>query len=124
MTTLYCARWLAPVSTALVENGAVAVDGAHIAGAGPREQILTRFPDSRVVDLGEAILLPGLINAHSHLELTVMRGFLEEEEHDFFAWLLKLTLARLALTPEDLKASATWGALEAARAGVTCVADA
>lgn len=124
MTTLYCARWMAPISTAVVENGAVAVEGAHIAGAGPREQILTRFPGAKVVDLGEAILLPGLINAHSHLELTVMRGFLEEEEHDFFAWLLKLTLARLALAPEDIKASATWGAIEAARAGVTFVADA
>ena len=124
MTTLYCARWMAPVSTAVVENGAVAVDGAHIAGAGPREQMLTRFSDSRLIDLGEAILLPGLINAHSHLELTVMRGFLEEEEHDFFAWLLKLTLARLALTVEELRTSATWGALEAARAGVTSVADA
>ena len=124
MTTLYCARWIAPVSTPVVENGAVAVKGSHITGVGSRAQMQTTFADARLVDLGEAILLPGLINAHSHLELTVMRGFLEEEEHDFFAWLLKLTLARLGLTPEDLRASATWGALEAARAGVTCVADA
>lgn len=124
MTTLYCARWMAPISTPVVENGAVAVEGTRIAGAGSRNQMLARFPDSRLVDLGDAILVPGLINAHSHLELTVMRGFLEEEEHDFFAWLLKLTLARLALTAEDLRTSATWGAIEAARAGVTCVADA
>jgi 5-methylthioadenosine/S-adenosylhomocysteine deaminase len=115
---------MAPISTPVVENAAIAVGGTQIAGAGPREQVLARFPRSRIIDLGEAILLPGLINAHSHLELTVMRGFLEEEEHDFFAWLLKLTFARLALTSGDLRASATWGAIEAARAGVTCVADA
>ncbi|MEO8434038.1 MAG: amidohydrolase family protein [Pyrinomonadaceae bacterium] len=115
---------MAPISSSVVEHGAVAVEGARIAGAGPRDQILARFPAARLVDLGDAILLPGLINAHSHLELTVMRGFLEEEEHDFFAWLLKLTFARLALTSEDLRTSATLGALEAARAGVTCVADA
>lgn len=124
MTTVYCARWVAPISAPVIENGAVAVEGARIAGVGPREQIVARFPDARRSDFAEAVLLPGLINAHSHIELTVMRGFLEREEHDFFAWLLKLTFARLALTSEDLQASAKWGALEAARAGVTCVADA
>jgi 5-methylthioadenosine/S-adenosylhomocysteine deaminase len=54
-----------------------------------------------------------------------MRGFLENEETDFFAWLRKLTVARLErMTADDLRVSATWGACEAARAGVTCVADA
>ena len=54
-----------------------------------------------------------------------MRGFLEREEGDFFAWLKKLTLARLEkMTADDLCVSATWGAVEAARAGITCVADA
>ncbi|PYT00227.1 MAG: hypothetical protein DMF65_08750, partial [Acidobacteria bacterium] len=44
---------------------------------------------------------------------------------DFFAWLIKLTIARGGrMTTEDLHASAAWGAVEAARAGVTCVADA
>src|SRR6185369_1021521 len=52
------------------------------------------------------------------------RGFLEDEA-DFFAWLRKLTRARLErMTADDLRVSASWGACEAARAGVTCVADA
>ncbi len=54
-----------------------------------------------------------------------MRGFLEQEEIDFFAWLKKLTVARRErMSVDDLKVSASWGACEAARAGVTCVADA
>ena len=54
-----------------------------------------------------------------------MRGFLEREEGDFFAWLQKLTVARNErMTSEDRYASAAWGAVEAARAGVTCVGDA
>jgi 5-methylthioadenosine/S-adenosylhomocysteine deaminase len=54
-----------------------------------------------------------------------MRGFLEGTEHDFFAWLRKLTVARLErMTADDLYVSAAWGACEAVRAGVTCVADA
>jgi 5-methylthioadenosine/S-adenosylhomocysteine deaminase len=75
-------------------------------------------------NFGQAAILPGLVNAHSHLELTVMRGFLEREESDFSAWLRRLTIARMAMTPEDLLVSATCGAIEAARAGITCVADA
>ena len=57
----------------------------------------SRFPGFKLESLGEAIILPGLINAHTHLELTAMRGYLENEERDFFAWLKKLTVARLEL---------------------------
>ena len=85
--------------------------------------MLRPFPARVVEDFGNAAILPGLINAHSHLELTVMRGFLEREEHDFFAWLRKLTIARLQMTDEDLFVSAACGAIEAARAGITCLGD-
>ena len=71
------------------------------------------------------LILPGLINTHTHLELTALRGYLENEESDFFAWLRKLTVARVErMTPDDLRVSATWGACEAVRAGITCVGDA
>jgi 5-methylthioadenosine/S-adenosylhomocysteine deaminase len=103
--------------------GAVAVSGTQIVGVGSRADIVARFPTARVEDFGEALILPGLINTHTHLELTVMRGYLENE--DFFAWLRKLTVARLEkLTVDDLRVSATWGACEAVRAGITCVGDA
>jgi len=124
MITLYCARWVAPISSPVIEEGAVVVADTRIAAVGPRSELMIRFPEAQVREFGNAIIIPGLINAHTHLELTVMRGFLEREEHDFFAWLRKLTLARLALDADDLLHSATAGAIEAARAGVTCVADA
>ena len=125
MSTIYSARWVLPVSTSPIENGAVAIEGQRIAGVGPRSEIVERFPEFRVDDFGEAVILPGLINTHTHLELTAMRGYLENEERDFFAWLRKLTRARLELmTPDDIQVSATWGACEAVRAGITCVADA
>lgn len=108
-----------------LEFGAVAISESRIAGVGTQSEIIKRFPDARVEDFGEAIILPGLINTHTHLELTALRGYLENEESDFFAWLIKLTLARLEkMTPDDIQVSATWGACEAARAGITCVADA
>ena len=125
MTTTYSARWVLPVSASPIENGAVAVGGSRIVGVGDRAEIVARFPSFRVEDLGEAVILPGLINTHTHLELTAMRGYLENEETDFFAWLRKLTLARVnILTPDDLRVSVLWGACEAVRAGITCVGDA
>ncbi|HEX8686242.1 MAG TPA: amidohydrolase family protein [Pyrinomonadaceae bacterium] len=125
MTKIYCARWVLPVTSAPVRDGAVAVEGTRVAGVGTRAEVSERFPAAEVLELGEAALLPGFVNCHSHLELTAMRGFLEPEEGDFFAWLRKLTLARgERMGAEDLYASAAWGAVEAARAGVTCLGDA
>ncbi len=123
MTTIYSAGWVLPIVSPAIEDGAVAVDGSKIVAAGPRVEVLSRFPEASVSDFGQAAILPGLINAHSHLELTVMRGFLESEEGDFAAWLRKLTTARMAMTGEDLLVAATCGASEAARAGVTCFGD-
>lgn len=114
-----------PVATAPIEFGAVAIDGSRIVGVGAQSDVVNRYPDLPVENLGEAIILPGFINTHTHLELTALRGYLENEESDFFAWLRKLTLARLEkMTPDDIQVSAAWGACEAARAGITSVADA
>jgi cytosine/adenosine deaminase-related metal-dependent hydrolase len=125
MTTLYSARWVLPISSAPVPDGAIAVEGERIVAVGQRAAIVAQSPEATVHDFGEAAILPGLVNAHSHLELSAMRGFLEAEESDFSAWLKKLTVARLEkMTADDLYVSAAWGACEAARAGITCLGDA
>lgn len=125
MTTIYSARWVLPLSSPPIEHGAVAVDGPLIVGVGDAAEIASKFPDARTDSFGQSVILPGLINTHTHLELTAFRGYLENEEHDFFAWLRKLTLARLErMTADDIRVSATWGACEAVRAGITCVGDA
>jgi cytosine/adenosine deaminase-related metal-dependent hydrolase len=125
MITLYSTSWVLPISSAPVPDGAIAVEGERIIAVGQRAAIVAQFPDAKARDFGEAVILPGLVNAHSHLELTAMRGFLEAEESDFIAWLKKLTFARLEkMSPDDLYVSAAWGACEAVRAGVTCLGDA
>lgn len=125
MRTLYSAGWVLPISSPPLADGAIVVDGPNLIGVGSRAELVSQFPDAARRDLGDAAILPGFINTHSHLELTAMRGFLETEETDFFAWLKKLTIARLErMTADDLQVSAMWGACEAARAGVTTLADA
>ncbi len=125
MTIIYSSRWVLPISSGLIEDGAIAIKGSQITDVGTRVSLVGKYPEATVHDYPDAAILPGLINAHSHLELTAMRGFLESEEVDFTSWLKKLTVARLELmTPDDRYVSAAWGAIEAVRAGVTALADA
>ena len=70
----YHARWVLPITQPPIENGTVVESGGSITYVGPRETA----PAGNDYDLGDAILLPGLINTHTHLELTAMRGFLED----------------------------------------------
>jgi 5-methylthioadenosine/S-adenosylhomocysteine deaminase len=66
--------------------------------------------------------MPGLVNAHTHLELTVMRGLLEDL--DFRSWIFRLTKARReVLSPEALLDSARAGIAEGLLAGITAYAD-
>ncbi len=94
------------------------VEDGRVTYIGPR----TGAPAGDRVDLGDSILVPGLVNAHTHLELTAMRGFLEDLP--FRPWILRLTKARQAVfTPERSLASARVGIAEGLLAGVTSFAD-
>ncbi|HET9425712.1 MAG TPA: amidohydrolase family protein [Gemmatimonadaceae bacterium] len=116
--TSYHARWVLPVTQPAIENGTVTVENGRITHVGPREGA----PRGESVDLGDAILMPGLVNTHCHLELTAMRGFLEDL--DFRRWILRLTSAkRSVLSAESLLDSARAGLEEGIAAGITTYAD-
>ncbi len=112
-----------PISSGPIERGAVAIDGTRIAAVGTRDAIEAQFPGIEIDDFGEAAIMPGMVNCHSHLEITSMRGSLDDVEHDFSAWLLKLNGLRASLSDDDICAAAVDGATEGARAGVTCFGD-
>lgn len=118
------AEYVLPIVSAPIEQGAIVIENDKILAVGTFAEIKARFPAAEIDDFGEAAILPGFVNAHSHLEITAMRGFLDRQEHDFAAWLLKLTKTRAEiLSDEDVKFAAIFGALEGARAGVTCFGD-
>jgi 5-methylthioadenosine/S-adenosylhomocysteine deaminase len=118
------ANYVLPISGEPFENGAVAVEKDKILAVGKQSEIAAKFPEAESEDFGEAVIMPGLVNAHSHLEITAMRSFLDDVEHDFSRWLLKLSTVRAErLTEQDIEISAVWGALEGLRAGVTCFGD-
>ena len=112
-----------PISSKPIARGAVAIDGDKIARVGGRETIEAEFPGVKIEDFGQAAILPGFVNCHSHLELTAMRGALDDVEHDFRSWLLKIQGLRSEMTDADIEAAAIAGAREGAAAGVTCFGD-
>jgi cytosine/adenosine deaminase-related metal-dependent hydrolase len=114
----YRARLVVPVTQPPIENGCIVEDGGKIIYAGSAESA----PAGEDHDFGDAVLLPGLINAHTHLELTSMRGFLEDL--CFNDWIDKLRSSRKeALTDEMLLDSARYGIVEGLHAGITTYAD-
>lgn len=122
MITIFTAHWLLPITAPPLANGAVAVQSDQILAIGSLPELQAQFPDASLRDFGEAAILPGFVNVHSHLELTAFRGRLEEPH--FQRWIAKLVqLKNERLTSEDLLASARLGCLEAIRAGVTTVGD-
>lgn len=117
------ADYVLPISSEPIRDGAVAINGETIAIVGSLDSITEKYPDAPIEDFGEAAILPGFVNCHSHLELTGFRGALDDVEHDFRSWLLKLNGLRAAMNPDEIKAFARCGAIEGARAGVTCFGD-
>lgn len=114
----YHARWVVPVTAPPIEHGTVACDGGEIRYVGPR----AAAPPGDDYELGDALLLPGLVNAHTHLELTVMRGALEALS--FPEWIDTLRRARgELLNDETLLDSARFGLLEGIQRGITTYAD-
>ena len=114
----YHARWVLPISRPPISDGTVVEHDGRIAYVGER----SGAPDGTDIDLGDAALMPGLVNAHTHLELTVMRGFLEDL--DFRSWIFRLTRARReTLAPDALLDSARFGIAEGLLAGITTYAD-
>lgn len=114
----YHARWVIPVSAPPLEHGTVAVDDGRIRYVGPR----AHAPRGEDRELGDALLLPGLVNTHTHLELTALRGFLEDL--DFARWIVRLNgVKRAVLDRERMLDAARFGIVEGLRAGITTYAD-
>ena len=110
-----------PVEGEPIRNAAVLIgtDG-RIASCGVDSQVPTP-DDAELLDLADAILLPGLVNAHTHLELTGFSG--TASELDFRQWILSIRRLKLARTPEQYLQAARQGIRDCWAGGVTTIAD-
>ena len=115
------ARWVLPVAGPPIDRGAVLLgpDG-RIEAVGP-DAAVPRPPDVPGESFADGILLPGLVNTHTHLELT---GFdLGPPDPDFGAWIGRVRAVKETRTPEAFLAAARVGLADCYAAGVTTVAD-
>jgi cytosine/adenosine deaminase-related metal-dependent hydrolase len=71
---VYAAKHLLPVSSPPIPNGAVAVQDGRIVAVGRRKDVVKAHASAEVRDLGESVILPGFVNAHTHVELSWMNG--------------------------------------------------
>ena len=119
--TIYRADWILPVSAPPIADGALAVSGDRLLGVGAAPDLLADHPASTVVDMGRAIIMPGFVDCHSHLEYTSFRGIVDDLE--FGDWIISLVDIKAALTPDEYLVSARLGAVEAISSGITTLAD-
>lgn len=112
------ARWVHPVDRPPIEGGAIALCDGRIVAVGRASDVSADSTE----DLGDCILLPGLVNAHTHLELGWCRGKITPRPlWDWFDELIRLN--SLPDAEEKRRRAVADGAAESLAAGVTTVAD-
>src|SRR5947209_18478116 len=117
--TLITAAWIAPITAPLLRDGGVVFSGDRIIAVGSAVELRREHPDAMVHDAGDAIVLPGLVNAHTHLELSGCTA--GDAPASFTDWIDSLG-RRLGPAP-DFAAAARAGAQQSLRFGVTSVGD-
>ena len=115
------ARIVAPISRPPISDGAVLVNGSQIAAVGSWRSLKGRRCD-QALDLGDSLILPGLVNAHCHLDYTNMAGQLTPPKR-FADWLKDITSIKAGWTRSDYEESWSKGAQMLVNTGTTTVAD-
>ena len=115
------ARQVVTMDAPPIENGAVAIEGNRIVAVGtvPDLQWVSAGP---VIDLGEMVLLPGLINAHCHLDYSMMRGAIAAPRQ-FTAWVQRINALKRSLDSADYLAAIRRGFAELRKWGTTSVCN-
>src|ERR1051326_5758182 len=115
------ARAVVTMDGAPIESGAVAVSGNRIIDVGRFDELNTGKAGN-TIDLGEQLLLPGLINAHCHLDYTCLRGKIRPQK-SFTDWIRAINAQKSQLSPGDYVTSIKDGFEEAKKFGTTAIAN-
>jgi cytosine/adenosine deaminase-related metal-dependent hydrolase len=115
------ARWLIPVEGAPIKHGALLIGPDGRVGAMGPDSSVPRPSDVLAEEFGDAVILPGLINTHTHLELTGFAGQVGERE--FPAWIRRLRQLKATRAPAEYVEAARRGLAACYAGGVTTIAD-
>ncbi len=118
---LLVARYILPITSEPVLNGGILIRDGKIKDIGPADMLKLRYPEEEVKDYGVSAIMPGLIDLHTHLENTVMRGVVHDVP--YATWITSVQEKNCRMEANDWYSSAILGGLEALSSGITCVAD-
>ncbi len=104
-------------------NGAVAIAGDSILAIGSAEDIAARFTANEVIDCSGCCIMPGLINCHTHLPMTLLRGLADDLRLDVWLYGYMMPVERKFVSPEFVALGTRLACAESIRSGVTCVND-
>ena len=116
MKTIFSADWLLPIEGEPIENGAIAFENGRITRVGTSREI------GRGRNFPKSVIMPGFVNAHTHLEYVAFTGF--GDGLDFGGWISLHLKRKLALSFEEVVSLARLGAAECLASGITTVMDA
>ena len=107
----------------LIEDGAVAIRGDSIADLGPTDRVLRDHTAREVIDCRECAIIPGLINSHTHVPMTLLRGLADDLRLDVWLMGYMMPVEREFVTPDFVRLGTLLGCAEMIRSGVTTFAD-
>ncbi len=115
------AKWVLPINKKPLEDGSVVIENGEIKDIGKTEDIKKKYKSLSRTDFGLAVLMPGIVDCHTHLEYSVFRGVCDDLP--FGQWKVQQQEKSGSLLKNDWRISAELGAQEALRSGITTIAD-
>jgi aminodeoxyfutalosine deaminase len=124
---IYAASYVLPISSAPIPGGAIAVENGIITAVGPAAALRGTL-GAKVTDLPGCVIVPGLVNAHTHLELTHFPAWKVRKDLDYLPrtyveWIRQVVKIRRALTPGEVELSVREGLRLCIESGTTAVGE-
>ncbi|MCL6510113.1 MAG: amidohydrolase [Anaerolineae bacterium] len=104
-------------------HGAVAIRGDSILAVGAADDVAGDYTAAEVIDCTGCCIMPGLINCHTHLPMTLLRGLADDLRLDVWLYGYMLPVERKFVSPEFVSLGTQLACAELIRSGVTCVND-
>ena len=107
----------------LYRKGAVAVTGDAIIAVGETDILPSEYSSANTIDCKGKVLMPGLINAHTHVPMTLLRGLADDLRLDVWLMGYMMPVEREYVSPDFVQLGTSMACAEMIRSGVTCFAD-
>lgn len=126
---IYSAEYLFPMSSEMIVDGAVAIEDDEIIDVGREEDLLKRYPDAEHEHFPHHVIMPGLINAHTHLDMSLYKDFpCDPVRHvgtrvNYIDWLIGCLDYKRRADHAQLREAVEWAIDECQHSGTTCVAE-